>query len=479
MKKAALHTLFALLLLFSAAGCFDEKISNDPACVLSFSTDIVSFDTVFTDKGTTTAMFSVYNRNKEAVRIESVTLADAARSGFFINVDGEKGPDVGSIVLDAKDSLLVFVEANIDPTDEKTPFLVRDSVVFLTNGVRQDVKLQAYGQNAVVFRNGKILSADTLFSAELPILIYDSLVVAPDVTWTLTEGTTLYLHDKAYLRIDGRMVAQGTADKRVTLRGDRTDNLFPDLPYDYYSGQWGGVHFGSGSYDNSWDFVDMHGSSWGIRIDSSDIAREKLTLNHTIVHNSAGTLISASHARINAYNCQLSNAGMSLLDLTACPSEWVHCTIVNYYFWDIISAPMLVFAGYDTTASAAPDLPAVSIANSIVTGLGTLMSPADIVGMPVTFDHCLFTVAGTDDDNFLSCVWEGDPDFVTTGTGADYVYYTIADSSSARGAGDVRYLNDTTAFDLFGVPRLTDGTPPDLGAANYVAPADDEPKPAE
>ena len=82
--------LCAIALL--ATGCFDERFTDNPSHLLSFSTDIVKFDTIFTDKGTATMSFRVYNRNSRAVRIESVRLADAGHSGFFINVDGEKAP---------------------------------------------------------------------------------------------------------------------------------------------------------------------------------------------------------------------------------------------------------------------------------------------------------------------------------------------------------------------------------------------------
>ncbi len=261
MKNSGIFIgLILLCLLFGATGCLDEKFSTNPNHILSFSTEIVRFDTLFTGKGSTTLSFRVYNRNSDAVRIESVRLADADRSGFYINVDGEKGPDIGPIELQGKDSLYVFVEATIPSTEVDTPFVVRDSIVFRTNGKEQNVILEAYGQNATVFQGGKFFTADTTLTAERPFLLYDSLIVASGATLTLTEGTTLYLHDKAFLRIDGRMVAQGSAERRVTLRGDRTDNLFSDLPYDYFSGQWGGIEFGPESYENVRDYVDMNGS---------------------------------------------------------------------------------------------------------------------------------------------------------------------------------------------------------------------------
>ncbi len=451
------------------SGCFDEKVSENPSHLLSFSTDSVKFDTIFTDKSTATAKFKVYNRNNNALRIESIWLAKGEKSNFYINVDGEQGPMISSIILGSNDSLFVFVEANIDATDSATPFLVKDSIVFITNGVRQDIKLEAYGQNAVVYRGGKIIKTDTTFTDERPFLIYDSLVVAPNVTWKLTEGTTLYLHQNAFIRIDGKMIAEGSSTNRVVFRGDRTDNLFPNLPYDYYSGQWGGIIFAGDSYDNRWDYVDMHGSSWGIRLDSGDITRDKLIIDHSIVHNSATNLISATYARIAAYNSQITNAGGSILNLTSCPSEWIHCTIANYYNWDIIKSSMLSFAGYDTTdTTITTAMPSIKFANCITVSRSTLMSPIDIAGHNIIFDHCLFTPHGNDDENFISCIWGAKAGFLATGE-EDYLFdFRLTEKSEAIAAGDTSYINDTTAIDLYGIPRPSDGTSPDLGASCYI-----------
>lgn len=472
MKKDFAYLILILTVLMPGLiGCFDEKMTENPSHLLSFSTDSVKFDTIFTDKGTATAKFKVYNRNDKALRIESIWLAEGERSHFYINVDGEQGPMVGSIVLGSRDSLFVFVEANIDPTDSALPFLVKDSIVFVTNGVRQDVKLEAYGRDAVVYKGGKWLTTDTTFTAERPFLIYDSLVVAPGVTWRLDAGVTLYMHSNAFIRVEGTMEAQGDADRRVTLRGDRTDNLFPDLPYDYYSGQWGGIHFTGDSYDNRWDYVDMHGSSWGVRLDSSDVSRDKLFIDHSIVHNSATNLISATYARVSGYNSQITNAGGAVLNLTASPSEWIHCTIANYYNWNIISSAMLSFTGYETNDTLAVELqPSVRFANCITASRSALLAPTDILGHSVTFDRCLFSLQGEDDENFISCIWGESPKFVATGEPSYLFDFRLSENSPARAAGDTLYLNDTTAIDLYGVPRLTDGTAPDLGASCYIAP---------
>lgn len=137
-------------------------------------------------------------------------MADAANSGFFINVDGSKGPVIRDLEVRGRDSLYVFVEANVDPANQNSPLLIKDSIVFITNGVRQDVKLEAYGQDVNVLRGEVLPDGENItFSNEKPYLIYDSLVVSPASSLILPEGTTLYFHSKAVLQVKGKVEAQG------------------------------------------------------------------------------------------------------------------------------------------------------------------------------------------------------------------------------------------------------------------------------
>ena len=91
-------------------GCFDDEFTTSSEHTLTFSTDSVRFDTIFTEQGTATEIFKVYNRHEKSLLITSILLADAENSGFFINVDGTKGPDVYNIEVPARDSIFVFVE---------------------------------------------------------------------------------------------------------------------------------------------------------------------------------------------------------------------------------------------------------------------------------------------------------------------------------------------------------------------------------
>ena len=103
-------------------GCFDEEFSSSPSDVLSFSVDSLRFDTVFTTMGTATQNFKVYNRNSKALMISSINLADAGKSGFYINVDGMKGPDIYNMEISAGDRVSIDFDSGVitDITTGKT-----------------------------------------------------------------------------------------------------------------------------------------------------------------------------------------------------------------------------------------------------------------------------------------------------------------------------------------------------------------------
>ncbi len=66
--------------------------------------------------------------------------------------------------------------------------------------------------------------------------------------------------------------AAGTAEKPVTMRGDRIDRMFDYLPYDRTPGQWQGIRLREASADNELKYTDLHSAYHGIVVDSCDLA---------------------------------------------------------------------------------------------------------------------------------------------------------------------------------------------------------------
>ena len=74
MKRLTI-TLFILatLLLNMLPACdgLDDHYSTNPTYRLSFSTDTLAFDTIFSTIGSTTRQFMIYNKNSEPLSVRS------------------------------------------------------------------------------------------------------------------------------------------------------------------------------------------------------------------------------------------------------------------------------------------------------------------------------------------------------------------------------------------------------------------------
>lgn len=125
-----------------------DEFSDDNSLKLAFSSDTITFDTVFTTIGSSTRHLMIYNNNTENLKISSIRLEGGNQSQFTINVDGESGYDFSDIEIYSKDSLYVFIRVTVNPDDQNTPFFVEDRLIFETNNNEQIVNLTAYGQNA-------------------------------------------------------------------------------------------------------------------------------------------------------------------------------------------------------------------------------------------------------------------------------------------------------------------------------------------
>ena len=129
------------------AGCISDSFTTSPSDVLTFSADTVSFDTVFTDLGTPTARLKVFNKAKKAVNISSIRFEGDSDSYFSMNVDGQSGRQFSDVEIRGGDSIFVFIECFIPEQEQNTPQLIEDRLQFVTNGVTQNVLLEAWGQN--------------------------------------------------------------------------------------------------------------------------------------------------------------------------------------------------------------------------------------------------------------------------------------------------------------------------------------------
>lgn len=463
--KRALYPIFILMICLSGlfSACIDDSFTTSPNDVLAFSADTVNLDTIFTNEGTSTRTLKVYNRSNKSLRISSIKLGKGGTSGFIVNVDGLSGTSFTDTEIRGNDSLFVFIIANVAETGENGLVDHRDSLVFVTNGVTQHVKLLARTQDAKRMR-GVTINSDTLLTAEKPFIVYDSLVVAPTARLTIEPGARLYFHNGAALEVYGQLVAEGTPDARVTLRGDRLDRMFDNLPYDNLAGQWGGIRFHEGSFDNRITHAMVRGMTWGIKCDSTDLSRTTLTIHNSIIHNSTANLVDIACNRVRITNSELSDAGYSILAIHKGIVDVTHCTIVNYYFYDMIKGAIVHTPTCEELIEWGVQL---NLNNCLIAGNASPLSEGDFTGSNVYLNSCMLAgVEGSDDANFIHTQWGGEPMFwLIERENYLYDYRLGSPESAAIGWGATAYATDSTACDMYGASRLERI---DVGAYQYT-----------
>lgn len=462
MKK--IHILFPLIALSGLilSSCIDDSFTTAASDQPQFSVDTLKMGVVFTDEMTTTHRFTVRNPASKSLSISNISLSGDGEQYFRLNVDGFSGREFNNVEIRGKDSIYVFVEATLPENHGELPIEINANIDFLTNGVGRTVVLSAYGQD-VNRLHAVTVTEDRVFSGAKPYQIFDSLVVAEETTLTIAAGVRLLFHDKASLIVRGRLLCEGTVDAPVILAGDRTGNVVSDISFDLMSRQWNGIEFLSGSKGNRLSHTTVKNTVYGVVIDGEGTDGETdLTLHNSRLRNSGTTVLAAFHANVTAIGCEFAEGGGGLVLLQGGKHSLNHCTLANYYLFSVIGGPGLLLnhtGQEDDDESGLPYLQA-DITNSILYGLGTDMTPGDLTGCAVTVRNCLLKSKGSDDSNFINCLWDMDPLYYTVRN--EYIFdYRLRDDSPAIGAADPELTLQDAAVDGYGLAR---GATPDLGA---------------
>ena len=135
MKIKNIISLISFLCLFVSC-TDDDSFSLSKSDILTFSTDTISMDTIFSTVPTSTRTFWVYNKAGDGIRCTKVRLARGNQTGFRINVDGEylsptSGYQISDVEIRKNDSIRVFVELTSPENGKQEPQLLEDELVFL------------------------------------------------------------------------------------------------------------------------------------------------------------------------------------------------------------------------------------------------------------------------------------------------------------------------------------------------------------
>lgn len=450
--------------------CIEDGFTTSPSDQPAFSADTLRMGENYTLEGSPTCRFIVYNRHDKILNISNISLRDDAERYFRLNVDGFSGLSFNNIEIRPNDSIFVFVEATLPENGKDEILEVERHLDFVTNGVTSTVVLNIQAQDAIRY-NGIDITGNTTWKPGKPYLISDTVRIAPGAVLNIEPGTKVRMKDKAAFKVEGTLLASGTHDNQIEITGYRTGNVASTIPYELMSGQWGGIYFTSSSHDNILAYTSIRNSSDGLTLTHTDTGgNPALTLLNCQIRNTTNYIIDAFHADIKAIGCELTDASQGILRLTGGNHIFNHCTIANYYLFTVLGGPAIQFAhlNADDTDEESGTLPFITadFTNSIIYGNGTEFSHGDLSGTAVTVRRCIIKSEGSDDDNFINCLWDADPLYYTV-RNKYFFDYRLQPESPAIGMADA-------AFDIYGITADRYGvaahSPSDIGAYTFVAP---------
>lgn len=461
----SMAVLWLTAALFSS--CRKDNITTNPSDKLAFSTDTLTFDTVFTTLGSTTLYFTVHNPSNQRISISDIRLGGGENSIFRLNVDGQMLDQLSSVEIPANDSIYVFVAVTVDPNNENNPFVVYDSVLFETNGNLQAVTLQAWGQNAH-FIYGEVIGTQT-WTPEKPYVVIHSILVDSNEVLTIQPGCRIYMHADSRFYVQGTLKVMGQINDSVIFRGDRLEQYYIDDP-----GNWEGIHLLRSSRDNEINYAVIKEAIVGIRVDSlKETSAPKLTMRNSQIRFTLSSGLLGITSDIYAENCLIHACGEWNVQLEFGGNyEFENCTFANYSSILInhqspVARLSNYFAYLDEQGMEQvllADLNA-SFRNCII--YGSLVKELDLdpnesAGFNYKFDHCLLKVNEDIDTaaaSFVDCLFNQDPLFFDQYDSDDY---HLSEGSPCINAGTANGIS----IDLDGLPR-SDGLT-DIGCYEFM-----------
>ena len=294
---------------------------------------------------------------------------------------------------------------------------------------------------------------------------------------SLLPGTTLYFHDKAFMRVNGTLKAEGTASAPVVFRGDRTDRMFSYLPYDRIPGQWDGLVFSPTSNGNALVHCDIHSANYGIKVEQGDTALQRITIESSKVQNFHGNALELVMSRATALNSLFANAQGNCVKVVGGNVDFVHCTIANFYVWRKRDVALALHNSIDGVPAP---LHNASFANCVIVGskedelMGYLSNLGDTVPNAVNyyFENSLINTIDTADSCFVDITYDsidvspfGKEHFRLIDHDVFDYDFRLTAESKARGIASGDYL-ESLPVDIDGTPRTADAV--DAGCFQYV-----------
>jgi len=505
--------LLIILLVMSFSSCREDFKFEPSSGNLAFSTDTLYLDTVFTDIGSSTYQFKVYNRSNNDISIPSVALAEGENSRYRLNVDGFSGKILQDVEILANDSIFVFVEITADINDLSalnTQFLYTDKIQFdsgsqeqmvelvtliqdakflfperFEDGTTETISLGMNGEGDEVLIDGFILDeSELVFTNEKPYVIYGFAGVPSGQTLEIQAGARIHFHENsgiivaqdASIHVNGELSTDLEAlENEVIFEGDRLEPGFGDVP-----GQWFTIWLTAGSTDNRFNHATIKNSTVGILMDSNDgTENPTLTLKNTQIYNSSNVGLLARTAFIDAENLVVNNAGQAAVNLSLGGRyNFRHSTIANYWRNSFRQFPTLLIENQLETQDNlfVADLVEANFSNCIIYGnerVEVLFNRNEDAAFNFKFENSLLRIdpfntllldePEFDFDNpsfYENIILNQDPLFLDPQTNQ----LIISNESPADAFGNLPTAQQVP-FDILGLNRTTS---PDAGAFQSI-----------
>ncbi len=471
--------LYFSVFLFS---CRDESTDNIGDVALTFSVDTLLFDTVFTTVGSATRSFTVRNNHNKRIKISTIKIGSGASSPFKVNVNGIPGFIHHDVEIAPKDSIFIFAQVTLNPSGDNLPLIVMDSLVFITNNKVQDLKMAAWGQDAIFLTANypideprfHLLTQNTTWTSDKPVVVYSTVVATSGVTLQVEPNTKVHLHNRTsiYFLDNSTLKVNGTLGHQVIFQGDRLEK-----EYQNRGGQWGRIFFSPQSYGHEINHAIIKNGTVGLHIGTNgENSGSSFNLRNTIIKNMSSVGIMVIESNLLCNNTIIGNCGdYSAYIGPGANATFLHCTFANYFsspnsiqrrtpsviftnhfkYQQVVGGPEIVYHN---------QIGNVLFGNSIIYGnyeeeVGFDLKPGSSY-TNFLFDHCIIRTKGsTSGPNFIGVLRNADPKFHKT----IIQDFRLGKGSPAVGAGKPEFAL-LVPLDLEGTNRTSSF---DLGAINY------------
>ncbi len=418
MNKPLLPILTASA-FFSLSSCINDDVAVDGSVRPIPSVERLEMGTHLSGQQTPTIRFTLRNPSDKILSLNDIKVEGDFAEYYRLNVDGIGGAVHHDVEIRGKDSIYILVDAEAVSSVLNT---ASTSIAFTsTNGLTSRLPLSINVVDVEVHKDLH-LTSDTKWEGN--VHLYGNTRIEEGVTLTIGAGSTIYLHDSAIIDVAGRITAEGTSEAPIIMRGDRHGFVAADIPYDVMSRQWGGIIFRNTSDSNVLKNVEIVNTVNAVDMESGS----SLVLTNCLIRNASENVLQSKDATVEAIGCEFSNAGEGLMMIDGGGCNLNHCTLANYYLLAYCTEAAIRVENVERVK--------MNIDNCLIYGRwGSELSMSDLMGTDIWFRSTAMKSGGSDDENFIGCLWDSPVDFVNTGE--NYLFdFSLMPESSLHGQAE-------------------------------------------